>query len=298
MTRDRLALALSAHAAIGGPSHILAALRIGGVDELARRADALHADTHERIAREAVELVERGVDVLFIGEARYPARVAALPSPPPILYYRGNVALLEEPSVSMCGSRDASPEGLEAAAIAGRTVAASGLSIVSGNARGVDIETHIAAIAAGGSTIIVLAEGIARFRLKRALADAEARPGSFLVLSQFPPRQGWTVGGAMTRNALIAALGLALVVIEAGETGGTLDAGLKGLDLNRPVLALGFRSGHRAGNAILLSKGARPILSTGALRDAIAAIRRSAGDQMRLFDAAATPTGPVVRGSP
>lgn len=295
MTRDRLALALSAHAAIGGPSHILAALRIGGLDELARCADSLHAETRERIAREAVELEEGGVDVLFVGEARFPARVAALPNPPPILYYRGNVALLEEPSISMCGSRDASPEGLDAAAIAGRTVAASGLTIVSGHARGVDVETHVAAIAAGGSTIIVLAEGIARFRLKRALADAGIPPESLLVLSQFPPRQGWTVGGAMTRNALIAALGLALVVIEAGETGGTLDAGLKGLDLNRPVLALGFRSGHRAGNEILQSKGAWLIPSTGALRDAIAMIRRSAGDQMRLFDSAATSTGPFVR---
>lgn len=164
-----------------------------------------------------------------------------------------------------------------------------------GHARGVDVEAHIAAIAAGGSTIIVLAEGIARFRLKRALADAGIQPGSLLVLSQFPPRQGWTVGGAMTRNALIAALGLALVVIEAGETGGTLDAGLKGLDLNRPVLALSFLSGHRAGNEILQSKGARLIPSTGALRDAIAMIRRSAGDQMRLFDSAATSTGPLVR---
>lgn len=92
----------------------------------------------------------------------------------------------------------------------------------------------------------------------------------------------------MMRNAIIAGLGLALVVIEAGERGGTLDAGLKGLELNRPVLALAFLSGQRAGNAILVGKGARPVVS--ALREAIDAIRRVAGDQLRMFEAA-SPTG-------
>lgn len=297
MTPNRLRLALAAHAAIGGPGRILAALRAGGLEELERRYGELHADTRTRIGSEVDDLDREGVDVLFYGEQGYPARLARLPTPPPILYHRGNVALLEEPSVAMCGSRDASEEGLEAAAIAGQTVARSGLTIVSGNARGVDIETHVAAIKAGGGTIIVLAEGIVRFRVKRVLATAGLEPNQLLVVSQFPPRQGWTVGGAMMRNAVIAGLGLALVVIEAGETGGTLDAGLKGLELKRPVLTLGFRSGQRAGNAILIGKGARPVSSTGALREAIDSIRRAASDQLGMFEAAAAPTGPVIRGS-
>ena len=77
----------------------------------------------------------------------------------------------------------------------------------------------------------------------------------------------------------------------------TFDAGLKGLELKRPVLALGFRSGQRAGNAILIGKGARPVPSTGALREAIDSIRRSASDQLGMFEAAAAPTGPGSRGS-
>jgi DNA processing protein len=296
MNRDRLDLAVAAQA-MGTASSVVAALRLGGLAELERRRAELNPDSRARIEAEANEFDREGVEVVFLGEAGYPSRLAEIAGAPPLLYYRGNQMLFEEPSVAMCGSRDASPEGLEAAWFAGQTVATAGLTIVSGNARGVDTATHTAALAAGGNTIIVLAEGITGFRMKRALVDAGPDPDRVLVVSQFPPRQRWTVPAAMTRNAVIAGLGLALVVIEAGETGGTLDAGLKGLELGRPVLALGFRSGHRAGNSILLGKGAKPVASTGELRDAIEGIRRAAVDQLGMFEAAATPIGQGVRNS-
>jgi DNA processing protein len=64
----------------------------------------------------------------------------------------------------------------------------------------------------------------------------------------------------MTRNGVIAGLSKALVVIEAGETGGTLNAGLQGIALGRPVLALDFASSETpAGNLLLFEHGARPI---------------------------------------
>lgn len=269
MMTERLRLAGAAFASIRGPSRIADVLRRGGSDELASSVAELEGSMADRVNREAQALGRQGVGVVLLGEDLYPARLARLPSPPPILYYRGNVALLTAAAVGMCGSRDASPEGLDAARFAGMTVARAGLTVISGNARGVDTETHLAAIRGGGNTIIVLAEGIEGFRLKRAMRDARADWDRMLVISQFPARQRWTVGGAMTRNAIIAGLGVALVVIEAGETGGTLDAGLKGIELRRPVLALDFRSGPPPGNAILFSKGALRVASTGDLRRAI-----------------------------
>lgn len=297
---DRLRLALAAHLAIGSPARVLAVLRDGGIEAIARRSRDLHPTSQDRVERDAKELNRQAIGAVFLGEAQYPTRLAQLPAPPPILYYRGNLDLLNAASVGMCGARDASVDGLEAARVAGRTVAAAGLAIVSGNARGVDTETHVAAIAAGGSTIIVLAEGIARFRVKSALRAAGLDPAQLLVLSQFPPRQGWTVGGAMTRNAIIAGLGVALVVIEAGASGGTLDAGLKGIELKRPVLALDFQSGARPGNELLFNRGAIRVSSTGELRRAIADIQAAIETgQLELFDylTAATPADPVVRSS-
>lgn len=286
MMTDRLRLAGAAFASIRGPSRMVQLLRRGGRDELARTVAELEDALAERVNQEAADLERQGVGVVLLGDDRYPERLAALPSPPPILYYRGNIGLLQKPAVGMCGSRDASPEGLEAARVAGMTVARAGLTVISGNARGVDTETHLAALRAGGNTIIVLAEGIEGFQLKRVMRDGGADWDRLLVLSQFPARQRWTAYGAMTRNAIIAGLGVALVVIEAGDKGGTLDAGLKGLDLRRPVLALDYQTGSPPGNTILFKKGAIRVASAGDLRRAIHDVEQAveAGRQMELSD--------------
>ena len=136
------------------------------------------------------------------------------------------------------------------------------MTVVSGYAKGIDTATHLAAVKAGGTTVIVLAEGILRFRRKRAYAHEGFDWSRSLVVSQFPPLQTWSVGAAMSRNAVIAGLGLALVVVEAGETGGTLNAGLQALDMGRPVIALDFSSQTPPGNAILLRRGAVGARST------------------------------------
>ena len=71
----------------------------------------------------------------------------------------------------------------------------------------------------------------------------------------------------MTRNAVIVGLSLGLVVIEAGESGGTLAAGMQALDMGRPVFALEFKSEMPPGNKILLDRGAVPVRSRSQLRE-------------------------------
>jgi DNA recombination-mediator protein A len=104
------------------------------------------------------------------------------------------------------------------------------------------------------------------FAIKKALREIDAEPERMLVLSQFPPRQTWNTGSAMTRNGVIAALGRALVVIEARERGGTLDAGLQALRMHRPLLALDFSGGAPVGNELLFARGARRIATAGELK--------------------------------
>lgn len=211
----------------------------------------------ERLAADADVLSDAGVSVWLIGDGDYPLSLTSLKAPPPVLFHRGNPTLLREGVVGVCGSRAASPEGLDAARALARHVAAQGKAIVAGNAVGVDAEAQGAALAAGGGIITVLPEGISHFRLRTGTALSEDSEAQLLVISQFSPRQPWSVGGAMTRNSLIAAIADVLVVIEAAEAGGTLAAGETALRMGRPVIALEFGTSTPPGNTILIRRGAK-----------------------------------------
>jgi DNA processing protein len=279
MSRDaqRLRGAIAAFEFFGTPGRLAAAVR-GGANEALQRADRdLSGEARIRADSAAASLAGIGVGVVVNGDAEYPRGLTELPSPPPVLFYLGNLGILDGPAVGMCGSRTASEAGIRAARLCGAAVARQGLAIISGYARGVDTETHLAALAAGGKTVVVLAEGFAHFSVKQAFGD-QFDLDRVLVLSQFPPRQTWHVGAAMTRNGVIAALGRALVVIEARERGGTLDAGLRALSINRPVLALEFESGATpAGNSELIRQGAIPIRRPADLVSIISEIKDPPG---------------------
>jgi DNA recombination-mediator protein A len=103
-----------------------------------------------------------------------------------------------------------------------------------------------------------------RFGILRYLATVAARQ-RVLVVSQFPPSRPWSAGNAMARNNVTIGLSLALVVVEASEKGGTLSAGTKALQLNRPVLALEFAT-NPLGNAELIRRGAISIRHRAELR--------------------------------
>jgi len=218
------------------------------------------------------ELEDRNMGMLVPGDDRFPDQLLELKNPPSYLFYWGNLGLLEERGVGMCGSRNVSGRGLEAARACGEEVAGEGWHVVSGYAKGVDTETHLAALNAGAGTVIVLAEGILNFRRKRVFDSVPFDADRVLVLSQFPPSQKWSAGGAMTRNGLIAALGEALVVVEAGAKGGTLNAGMHGLNLRRPVFALQFSDETPAGNQRLLDAGAQAVKTRRALKERLRAL--------------------------
>jgi DNA processing protein len=135
----------------------------------------------------------------------------------------------------------------------------------------VDTQTHLAALEQGGATVIVLAEGINHFRVKRDFT-AHYDPQRVLVVSQFHPAQPWASYAAMARNHLIFGLGKALVVIEAGDKGGTLAAGRDALRRGRPVFVLNFDDDTPAGNRMLIDAGAHPISSRHDLGRALDAL--------------------------
>lgn len=197
----------------------------------------------------------------------------------PVLTTLGNLDLLDTPGLGFCGSRKASEKGVAVTIDCAEQAVIAGFTVISGNAAGVDFAAHHTALAHGGATILVLAEGIERFQVRR-----EMRPvwdwQRALVISQFVPKAVWQAYRAMERNEVIIALSRAMIVVEAGETGGTLAAGLRALQLKKPLFVAEYENiGEVApGNAHLLDRGAsrlRRSRETG--RANVAALREFAG---------------------
>lgn len=178
-------------------------------------------DSRERVKRHWDDLLKHNVHALSIIDPGYPEclRNALGESAPVLLLCLGNLELLNRVSVGFCGSREASEKGLATARDCARLLAAGQINIVSGFAAGVDMNAHCAALAAGGTTTVVLAEGILRFRVKREIRDLWDDTRT-LVVSEFGPNLPWSVSLAMQRNKTICGLSRAMVLIEARRTGG------------------------------------------------------------------------------
>lgn len=220
---------------------------------------ALSIVEREAIDREASDLDSRGIQVMSYTDADYPGGLLQRGRPvAPVLFYLGRRELFHERGVGMCGSRNVTALGLKAATACGDEVSFHRMTVVSGYAAGVDTATHLAALKRGGATVIVLAEGINHFRVKRDFQDAFDYD-KVLVVSQFPPDQPWAAHAAMSRNKVIFGLGSALVVVEAGPRGGTLAAGEGALAIGKPVFVLNFGGDTPEGNALLLANGGEPI---------------------------------------
>jgi DNA processing protein len=219
-------------------------------------------DKADTVRRTWDGLREKDVRSIPVFDPLYPASVRTLlgPQAPPLLFATGNTALLEKVSVAFCGSRKASEKGMMVAADCAAELAAHGFNVVSGYASGVDMHAHRGALEAGGTTTLVLAEGMLQFRLKREIKDVWDRERT-LVVSEFLPGLPWNVHSAMQRNRTICALSRALVLIEARTNGGSMAAGRECLRLGLPLFAAVYEGMPESaeGNRELLQQGARPL---------------------------------------
>lgn len=262
---ESLQLALTAIITDRTPARIAKTLSSGGRAAVREAFAALPHESAQAVEDQARELVHSNVHVCMYGDSDYPNSLVHDGRPvAPILFLWGDQALLSADGVGMCGSRAVSDLGLRAANACGLAVSQRGLVVVSGYAKGVDTATHLAALRSHGRTVIVLAEGINHFRIKRDF-KADFDPDRVLVVSQFPPSQPWGAYAAMDRNRVIFGLSKALVVIEAGEKGGTLAAGEGALKIGRPLLVLDFGQETPAGNKKLLAAGGQPVSSVDQL---------------------------------
>jgi DNA processing protein len=191
-------------------------------------------------------------------DAAYPVALTTIAEPPPVLWTRGRTDVLSAPSVAIVGSRAASPYGLAVAEQLAGDLAASGLVIVSGLARGVDSAAHRGALSAGGLTVAVLGSGADVIYPAEHRALATAIDASGAVVSELVPGTGPQPWFFPLRNRIISGLSRAVVVIEASEKSGSLITARCALDQGRDVLAV-------PGNVLTgRSRGAHALLKDGA----------------------------------
>jgi DNA processing protein len=192
------------------------------------------------------------------GDQDYPALLASVEAAPP-LDVRGTLVGGDALAIAIVGSRRATAYGLGVAETLAGDLAARGITVVSGLARGIDTAAHRGALGAGGRTIAVLGSGIDVIYPpeNRALArEIEARGA---LVSQFPPGMTPRPWNFPARNRILAALVLGVVVVEAAERSGALITAGFAADLGREVFAIPGRITDVAsvGSLRLLQDGAK-----------------------------------------
>ena len=215
---------------------------------------------HARVVR--TRAADAGIHVLPWNDPRFPAPLLAIPDFPPALWYRGTLDALQAPAVAIVGSRAASAVALQTATRFGEDLAAMGVTVISGLARGVDSAAHRGALRAG-RTIAVLGSGIdcvyppEHERLAMEIAAAG------LVVSEYPPGTAPLAFHFPQRNRLISGMSSAVVVIEAHEQSGSLITASCALEQGRDVMAVpgNVLSGCSRGAHALIRDGAKIVES-------------------------------------
>lgn len=208
------------------------------------------------------EAVEYNGNYLTIIDEHYPKRLLALNKPPLILYYHGNITLLERKAVSIVGSRNAQTYASEQTNKLIKSFKED-LVIVSGMAKGIDSVAHISAIKNGLKTIAVLGSGINYVYPKANQQLYTNLCANHLVISEFPNITVPKPYFFPFRNRIIAALGLELYVMQANIKSGTMLTVNEALELNRDIYVLPYRidDQHGAGCNLLIEQGANIILT-------------------------------------
>jgi DNA processing protein len=255
--------------ALGGPPDAVTALiRFLGVG------------SREEACRSAARLAALGAGAVWEGDPGYPERLKEIPSPPPVLFFRSRLdaplALFERPCVAVIGTRRPSPYGEEAATRFSRDLAREGAVVVSGLAYGIDTRAHEGALAGGGQTVAVLANGIDGVypRENERLADRIAAEGA--ILTELPPGTAPKGNLFPARNRIISGLCDATAVVEASARSGTMITAGCALDQGRDVFAVpgSIFSERSDGTNQLLKEGAFVLTDVEDLLSRLPASRR------------------------
>ena len=182
---------------------------------------------------------QAGCSLMTFADADYPERLREIFDPPPVLWVRGDRALLSRPAIAVVGTRHPSPYGSGMAEMLARDLAGRRLVILSGMARGVDTAAHKGALAAGGKTVAVWGTGVDVVYPKenKRLAEEILLGGGTIVAEQplgtFPAPQNFPL-----RNRILSGMSVGVLVVEAAEQSGTRVTARCALEQDRDIYAV------------------------------------------------------------
>jgi DNA processing protein len=205
----------------------------------------------------------KGIQVITWEDETYPRYLREIEQPPPVLYLLGNFVPDDDWSVAVVGTRRVTAYGRQVAEELASTLARSGVTVVSGLARGIDAVAHQAALNAGGRTLAVLGNGVDRIYPPehRKLGERIAAQGA--LISDYPPGTPPEAGNFPPRNRIISGLARAVVIVEAGLDSGALITASFAAEQGREVFAVpgNINAPQSQGTNRLIRDGAYPLLS-------------------------------------
>jgi DNA processing protein len=203
-------------------------------------AQSLATGKSMELAREELaRAADAGVTVLSVADANYPPRLTEIYDPPAILYVRGDTEALTKPGIAVVGTRHPTPYGSGMAERLACDLAAQGLVIISGMARGVDTASHRGAISAKGKTVAVFGTGVDVIYPKEnsRLSEQILALGGALI-SEFPLGTFAAPQNFPIRNRILSGMSVGVLVVEAAEYSGTRITARLALEQNRDVFAV------------------------------------------------------------
>jgi DNA processing protein len=224
--------------------------------EVLRGLEATDTQTAVERSLEWAELP--GCRVIPLSDPDYPRLLYEIPDPPTLLFARGVVELANRPALAVVGSRNATPQGMSNAERFAKAFSASGITVVSGLALGIDAAAHRGGLAGEGSTIAVLGTGVDVVYPARNAALAVEIAERGLLLSEFALGTQPIAHHFPRRNRLISGLGRGVLVVEAAVASGSLITARAALEQGREVFAIPG-SIHSP-----LAKGCHALIKSGA----------------------------------
>ena len=236
----------------------------------------------EKLAGQAFlveQLAHDNIHLLTVFDETYPRLLkSALKrnQTPPVLFYTGDLGILERTTIAIIGSRNAGEASLVFTREVASSLAGQGANVISGNARGVDRAAYEGATSAeDGHTSVVLPHGIRKLSgVQMRSLQPKIEAGMVLLLSQFHPDAQWVVSRAMERNKVVTGLAQVVIVAEADTKGGTWEGADGALKQKRPLYVRQPEpSSSLPGNAALIEHGAHPLSwPTQALEETLSAL--------------------------
>lgn len=242
--------------------------------------------------RLAEEIEQAGLTTLCWDDAGYPRRLREIDNPPPLLFVRGELTEADDWAVAIVGTRRATAYGKEVAHEIAASLAAAGVTVVSGFARGIDAAAHVSAWEAGGRTLAVLGSGLDKLYPAEHTALAEKIVTRGALISDYPLGTPPEASNFPPRNRIISGLSLGTIVVEAADDSGALITTEFAMEQGREVFAVPGnifnRNSH--GPNRLIQQGAKMILNAEDVLEELnlkmASHQAQARAQLSLFDGA------------